>query len=60
MSGNELEILDRKKAALASALRQYHPELRTSITSDKGSREIAEAINDLIEHHCLKVRMDFA
>lgn len=54
---NEREILERKKSALASALMQFHPELLTAITSDKGSAEIAEAINDLIEHHCLKVRM---
>lgn len=58
---NSREILDRRKAALAAAIRQqFHPELRTAVFSDKGSVELAEAINDLIELHCLKVKMELA
>lgn len=57
---NEQEILTKRKAALASALMQFHPELLTAITSDKGAAEIADAINALIEFHCLVLRMDIA
>lgn len=57
MSDNTKQIEVQLKKKLAMALMQPHPELATLIMSDRGSAEIAEAINALIEHHCLRVIM---
>ena len=49
------KLIEKRKLAVARALMQFHPELLTAITSDKGSSEIADAINSLVEAHCLKL-----
>lgn len=54
------ELIAKRKLAVARALLQFHPELLTAITSDKGSSEIADAINDLVEAHCLKLMVTLA
>lgn len=47
------QAIDEAKADLASALMQFHPELLTAITSDRGAAEIVEAIDTLIARHVL-------
>jgi hypothetical protein len=54
------EMIEKRKAELATSLMQFHPELLTAITSDTGSSEIANRINALIEAHCLSLMMGAA
>ena len=56
MTANEL--VEKRKKALADTLIQFHPELLTAIVSDKGSSEIADSINSLIEAHCMSLLMN--